>query len=270
METVRSARAGTGGTLFTLSARPGQPGQVRRGVAGGIDSPGGRRPAGADNFSPRAGVDCTSQGLGGLYPQGGQLGVTRRGRWPAERGPGMFVFVVSFAPDTVSRLLLLRLSLPSCVWEFPFPLPRALHFSLKLFLATTPVSISTHSKAFLERSQFDRRIKGPYRCCIAGWRTNWKKVCFLFCFFCFFCCLRNNLRHVLMRPRGVRDERVRAWVWISLTDGVRGNRTVVVRSFVRSWEEPCLSFFVRLIGEGFWLGDESDVFLVRLPGPASC
>lgn len=51
-------------------------------------------------------------GVAGALSPGGQLGVTRRGRWPVERGPGMFVFVVSFAPDTVSRLLLLRLSLP--------------------------------------------------------------------------------------------------------------------------------------------------------------
>lgn len=55
---------------------------------------------------------------------------------------------------------------------------------------------------------------------------------------------------------------------ISLTDGVRGNRTVAVRSFVR--RALLIVLFVRLIGEGFWLGDESDVFLVRLPGPASC
>jgi hypothetical protein len=74
VETVRSARAGTGGTLFTLSARPGQPGQVGQGVAGGIYSQGGRQPAGANNFSPRAGVDCTLQGLRGLYPRAGSWG----------------------------------------------------------------------------------------------------------------------------------------------------------------------------------------------------
>lgn len=163
-------------------------------------------------FHHGQGLIVPCRGSGGFIPGRAARG-DRRGRWPVERGPGMFVFVVSFAPDTVSRLLLLRLSLPLfCCVSFPFPLPRAPHFCLKLFLATTPVSISTHSKAFLERSQFDRRIKGPYRCCIAGLRTNWKKVCFLFflSFLFFFCCLRNNLRRVLLRPRGVRDERVRA------------------------------------------------------------
>ena len=55
-------------------------GQVGQGVAGGIYSQGGRKPAGANNFSPRAGVDCTLQGLRGLYPRAGSWG------WPGGAG----------------------------------------------------------------------------------------------------------------------------------------------------------------------------------------
>lgn len=62
-------------------------------------------------FHHGQGLIVPCRGSGGLIPGRAARG-DRMGRWPVERGPGMFVFVVSFAPDTVSRLLLLRLSLP--------------------------------------------------------------------------------------------------------------------------------------------------------------
>lgn len=81
-------------------------------MAGDVFGPVGRHRLEPAIFHHGQGLIVHCGGCGGLYPQGGQVGVSRGGRWPVERGPGMFVFVVSFTTDTVSRLLLLRLRLP--------------------------------------------------------------------------------------------------------------------------------------------------------------